>query len=408
MIAYRDTLLSNQKILKELSQNRPTEAQFIEEYLDEELLSAVKAEDEPASIDKEHTPASSCTNCHENLTEGDHVCYQGIQCEGEEEDSATDAADALQKKKYPKKKLKDPITCPKCNRQFFYKAYFQFHYKDVHRQDREEICQFCGKVFKNSRRLNSHILIHKSDGNKKFKCEQCDKQFHFSGDYARHKRVHENIKPYKCHLCTKSFIQSYALKLHINVHNKIKYTCDLCDAEFSGKPTLKRHMLKCLNGIAVSRAPRGSSTIERERYKCFVAECDRQFSSRKYLGVHLDKTHNMKFESFETTCLECQLVFVTAGDYSVHVKTHSCNFVCELCKLRFKTEAKLQSHINKLHKEGEDRPFVCPAADCGARFKRSEHLRGHQLYKHSDERKFECNMCELKFRQRGEFNVHMR
>lgn len=99
----------------------------------------------------------------------------------------------------------------------------------------------------------------------------------------------------------------------------------------------------------------------------------------------MEKSHNMKFDSWETTCLECQLVFDTAGDYSVHVKTHSCNFVCELCKLRFKTEAKLQVHMDKLHKEGEDRPFVCPEENCGARFKRSEHLRGHTLYKHSGE-----------------------
>lgn len=218
-------------------------------------------------------------------------------------------------------------------------------------------------------------------------------------------QVHENIKPYKCHLCTKSFVQSYALKLHINVHNKIKYTCDLCASEFSGKPSLKKHMMKCLNGILVSRSSKITSN-DREKYKCF--SCDRQFSSRKYLGIHMEKSHSIKFASFETTCLECQLVFDTAGDYSVHVKTHSCNFICELCKLRFKTEVKLQSHTNKLHKEGEDRPFICQETNCGARFKRSEHLRGHHMYKHSDERKFECNLCDLKFRQRGEFNVHMR
>lgn len=168
-------------------------------------------------------------------------------------------------------------------------------------------------------------------------------------------------------------------------------------------------MIKCSNGIAVNRStPRESSNLEKEKYKCFSEGCDRQFSSRKYLGIHLDKSHGQKFESFETTCLECQLVFDTVGDYSVHVKTHSCNFICELCKLRYKTDAKLQVHMTKAHKIGEDRPFVCPEKDCGARFKRAEHLKGHQLYKHSDERKFECSFCNLKFRQRGEFNVHMR
>ena len=140
-------------------------------------------------------------------------------------------------------------------------------------------------------------------------------------------------------------------------------------------------MMKCLNGIAVTRTSRGGS--DRERYKCFSDGCERQFSSRKYLGLHMEKSHDMKFDSWEKTCIECQLVFETTGDYSVHVKTHSCNFVCELCKLRFKTDSKLQIHKEKLHKVGEDRPFLCTETSCGARFKRSEHLRGHTLYKHS-------------------------
>lgn len=192
----------------------------------------------------------------------------------------------------------------------------------------------------------------------------------------------------------------------MNVHNKVRFTCDYCASELSGKPTLKKHMLKCLGG-AVNRN-RESTGLDREKYKCISDDCERKFSSRKYLGVHLEKSHKLKFENYEMTCLECQLVFETAGDYSVHIKTHSCTFVCDLCKLRFKTEEKLEAHVKKLHKVGEDRPFICEEDDCGARFKRAEHLRGHQLYKHSDERKFQCNLCELKFRQRGEFNVHMR
>lgn len=102
------------------------------------------------------------------------------------------------------------------------------------------------------------------------------------------------------------------------------------------------------------------------------------------------------------------MVFDNAGDYSKHVKIHSCNFVCEMCKLRFKTAEKLQAHVEKSHGDGDDRPYVCEEEGCGARFKRTEHLRGHQLYKHSDVKKFACPECPLKFRQRGEFNVHMR
>lgn len=218
-------------------------------------------------------------------------------------------------------------------------------------------------------------------------------------------QVHDNIKPYKCNLCPKSFTQSYALKLHLDVHNKVRFNCDLCGASFCGKPTLKKHIAKCDGENQNSKLAKDQQNAK-EKYKCVADGCDRQFSSRKCLKVHLEKIHDKQFEHFETTCLECLAVFDNVGDYSIHVKTHSCNYVCDLCKLRFRTEEKLQAHINKVHKKGEKRPYVCKI--CDARFKRVEHLRGHMSYKHSLEKKLQCKLCDLKFRQRGEYNVHMR
>lgn len=198
MIAYRETLLRYQEKLDEWYKNTPTsdcsetKALVVEESIEHET---VKIEEN--FVDAE--AILTCDVCQEELDESsfdDHVCSVEVEelqedldeletsFEIETLDESTD-----KKRKYPKKKLKDPITCPKCNRQFFYKAYFQFHYKDVHREDREEICQYCGKVFKNSRRLNSHILIHQTDNEKKFKCNKCDRQFNFSGDLTRHQRA---------------------------------------------------------------------------------------------------------------------------------------------------------------------------------------------------------------------------
>lgn len=355
----------------------------------------------------------------DDIIEEEYLDEEHIIEEEEEDDqiettyATIEDDDESRRKKYQRKRLKDPIKCPKCDRLFYYKSYFAFHFKDVHSQDRCEVCQYCGKVFKNSRRLNSHILIH-NEGEKRFKCETCNKEFNYSGDLLRHKRIHENNKPFKCPVedCGKSFVQSYALKLHLDVHNRVKFGCDRCGAQYSVKTTLKTHMQKCMNGTVNSRPARNrsitSKNANRERYKCFIEGCVREFSSRKYLGVHLERNHNVRYENFETTCLECQMVFDNCGDYAKHVKIHSCNFVCDMCKLRFKTSEKLQSHIDKLHKEGDDRPYICNEDGCGARFKRTEHLRGHKLYKHSDVKKFECQECPLKFRQRGEFNVHMR
>lgn len=46
------------------------------------------------------------------------------------------------------------------------------------------------------------------------------------------------------------------------------------------------------------------------------------------------------------------------------------------------------------HGDGDVRPFIC--VECGAAFKRAEHLRSHMSFKHSDERKvFILNFFKL-------------
>lgn len=197
VVTYRETLLCNQRTLDEWYRNPPADLGTNSD----DLVVEESVEHEPVKMEENFIDAEamlSCNNCSEELDESSfdhHVCSVKVEALEENLDELETSFevdtldDAEKKRKYPKKKLKDPITCPKCSRQFFYKAYFQFHYKDVHREDREEICQYCGKVFKNSRRLNSHILIHQTDIEKKFKCDKCDRQFNFSGDLTRHRRV---------------------------------------------------------------------------------------------------------------------------------------------------------------------------------------------------------------------------
>lgn len=93
------------------------------------------------------------------------------------------------KKKYSKKKLDEPIICSECGRSFFYRAYFIFHFKDVHQNQNQGVCHHCGKSFKNQRGLKNHILTHQPDSEKQFQCENCFKKFGFFSDFLRHKRV---------------------------------------------------------------------------------------------------------------------------------------------------------------------------------------------------------------------------
>jgi uncharacterized Zn-finger protein len=195
------------------------------------------------------------------------------------------------KKPTTRKRLASPIPCPSCDKKFHYKSYLNFHYSDVHLQ-KNEICPTCGKQFKNSRRLNSHLAIHSQV--KKYRCEVdgCQKQFNFSSDLQRHLRIHRNIRPYQCDLCQRSFVQSYALTLHKqNKHEHLRYRCEKCDAEFSCKPTLKKHLFKCVSGNLKPRVIGDPQNKKRSKYVCTVDGCDRQYAMKKYLKNHLVKDH---------------------------------------------------------------------------------------------------------------------
>ena len=198
--------MKHQKLLEDLH-NLPSESEPIAEYLEleesecNESIEIEKLDDViyVREFEEADVKETECINCHQTIDESsfDHHVCPPLKTENEEDEHDSSSEQTLHdnslkfKKKYPKKKLSKPISCPVCNRLFFYKAYFQFHFKDVHAENQEKVCQFCGKIFKNSRRLNSHVLIHQSETEKKFKCDKCVKQFHFSGDLSRHKRVNE-------------------------------------------------------------------------------------------------------------------------------------------------------------------------------------------------------------------------
>lgn len=71
----------------------------------------------------------------------------------------------------------------------------------------------CGRGFSSITNLGRHMMIH--TGEKRFKCEECDRSFIQKVDYEAHmRRKHTGERPYECKICEKSFYEFSVLHRH--------------------------------------------------------------------------------------------------------------------------------------------------------------------------------------------------
>jgi uncharacterized Zn-finger protein len=113
--------------------------------------------------------------------------------------------------------------CPieNCKRKFTKKHNLEKHL-ERHTSDGEKIpsiCHICGKLIKGLYSL--HIKTHEDI--KRFRCDDCGKEFRQKVSLQNHVLIHRNEKPFTCSHCQKKFRQKYTMQSHVkNFHLKVR------------------------------------------------------------------------------------------------------------------------------------------------------------------------------------------
>ncbi|RZF41564.1 hypothetical protein LSTR_LSTR000278 [Laodelphax striatellus] len=254
--------------------------------------------------------------------------------------------------------------------------------------------QDCDHGFSKLSALKIHILTHFKI--KPFKChyEGCSWSFYTSFRLKRHLTTHLKKKEYKCDSCCSSFTTIYNLSTHLKLHDRpanIVCTVEGCDKAFQTRRKLEIHLKE-----------HGS---EHAPHACDHPDCSKRFYSMNALLCH-QRVHQHDIGDLQ--CEFCQKIFDKPCRLIAHIRCHTgvkpytCNF--EGCNWSFTSSSKLSRHQTK---HTQERKFFCDV--CPKAFLRSEHLKDHQRT-HYVSKAFECPVegCGFTFAAKSSLYVHMK
>ncbi|KIW20129.1 hypothetical protein PV08_00704 [Exophiala spinifera] len=286
-----------------------------------------------------------------------------------------------------------PFKCPysPCTKDFLRDSHLKHHIKSVHEDIRDYKCSWegCDASFATGTRLRRHIQTH--EAKEKFRCrgyEGCSQTFRKQETLDRHiKTDHLGIKPFPCQeadpvtglACTKAYDTAEKLRAHQRArHDSTRFSCDecmrqnaetlansadvdpdtlpvvsfatygefqahltivhpptcgLCPTSFTTNKELTRH-LEIQHGILPESTSKPSQT-----FPCTHDGCDKQFTKRGNLNVHIRTVHENKRDF---VCGQTEIALPEELADKDNIVIHGCN-------RSFTSKATLEEHVRSAH-----------------------------------------------------------
>lgn len=208
----------------------------------------------------------------------------------------------------------------------------------------------------------------------RFTCKECGCQFNHEYYYEQHILVHRRL--YECAFCNATFVTEKPFQTHVLLHmSKNHFECVYCSCVFSNKKHLVKHI----------------GSHDSNLFEC--GECKAKFITDKGLQNH-KKSHVSsgkmihvfrlaKGTSSAQTEPVPQLAVVETAAANVYEEppvNAPRFFECDACHIRFSNNHQLNRH-SVIHKR-KATDFLHFCTECGARFRRNNHLVCHTRHAH--------------------------
>ncbi|EGI70566.1 Glutathione S-transferase [Acromyrmex echinatior] len=227
-------------------------------------------------------------------------------------------------------------------------------------------CQKCDRFYSSKKSLDRHISTH---NDKEFKCDSCDKQFFCLDKLHKHinlHRVKEKPKPVLCKICNKSFRKIDTMVRHLNTHKKA-YPKDVFSIlkEIRDKRRLENNPESFETSLTLDE---NEQVTHDGQFRSANNGNTRELRKRNNTKVELrdsdlvnSDSSDDKTESFDDAslfnCKHCSKSYRTERSLQRHLLIHDeKKYVCNVCNMKFFRQDRLKSHMDRY---GHDETKMC-------------------------------------------------